>query len=176
MSFANFLYFLTKLSQILRSSFAKVENTEYVPGKCLTFLFPLSRGAACIDSQPSRNTRSEGQWVQLLTQLAEGSDTKPNVRTRLQHHWKAEEKRKTDSTPAHIFSSNILATHPGRRYLYWKSGPTNFFRSRLRILVHAGGVVIQMSSHTGVKLLHFDSSPSIQLCQSNKSAKAGPAI
>ena len=135
-----------------------------LPGKRkrLTFLFPLSRGAACIDSPPSRNTRSV---------------TKPIVRTRLQHHWIAEEKRKTDSTPArHIFSSNILATHAGRRYLYWKSGPTNFFRSRLRMLVHAGGVVIQMSSHKGVKLLHFDSSPSIQLCQSNKSAKAGPAI
>ena len=44
------------------------------------------------------------------------------------------------------------------------------------MLVHAGGVVIQMSSHKGVKLLHYDSSDSIQLCQSNKSAKAGPAI
>ena len=84
-------------------------------GKCLSFLFPLSRGAiiehlqalqAWIDSPPSRNTGLEIPWLQLLVQPTEGSITKPKARTRLQHRWQTGEG---PTQHLHISSLQILS-------------------------------------------------------------------
>ena len=126
------------------------------------------------NSPPSRKTGSEMRWLQLLTRLAEGSVTKPKLRTRQQHRWQTLEK-----PTQHLHIASLQISWP--RILEGGTGSQGVQISS-EVVCECLSMQLELLYNwaaTKELLLHFDSAASMpkqQICKSSGSCLTEAAL